>query len=127
MALARIVFDTVDNFRAPGPHDGIGRLWMRSPGARWPKSILAWQDGRVVQKVSPTDYEIGATPANGQAVPINPDPPDAVFLGGHNYDIDVTSWEYAVLLAAGVTFEGDTPVTPPEGVDLYTDAYLANY
>ena len=119
MALARIVFDTVDNFRAPGPHDGIGRLWMRSPGARWPKSILAWQDGRVVQQGSPTAYEIGTTPANGQAVPINPDPPDAVFLGGHNYDIDVTSWEYAVLAAAGIGF------SDPSGV--YTPTYSPTY
>lgn len=122
MTLARIVFDTQENFRAPGPHDGIGRLWMRSPGARWPKSILAWQDGRVVQKASPTDYEIGATPANVQAVPLNPDPPDAVFLGGHEYLIDTTSWEYDVLHDAGVTLE---PLAPLDDtfIDIFTESF----
>lgn len=120
MALMRLVFETVENFRAPGPHDGIGRLWMRLPTARWPKSILVWQDGRVVQKVSPSDYELGTAMANDQAIPVNPDPPDEVYLGGHEYLIDVASWQYPVLVAAGVTLE---PQYGDEFIDTFTETF----
>jgi len=119
MANVRIVFNTVDNLRATANPDGIGRLWMRLPTAPWPKSILLWQDGRVVEKTNPTDYDLGTTMANDQAVPVNPDPPDAFYLGGHDYIIDDASWQAIALAAAGITLADAANVYP----DVYTPTY----
>lgn len=91
---------------APGSFVGVSRPWHRRAvtSPRWPglwprlryprvqRGILLWQDGRVQVVESWDDHDLFYSA-------------DDQILGGYVFVTDDSSWQYAVLTAAGYTFE----------------------
>lgn len=81
----------------PRHRRAITRPWWPGlwPRLKWPqieRGILLWQDGRVVVVESWDDYALYQDA-------------DDQIAGGHVFETDDTSWQHAVLTAAGYTFE----------------------
>lgn len=67
-------------------------LWPRMAVPRVERGILLWQDGRVEVVESWDDYDLYQSA-------------DDRIAGGYIFETDDTSWQYAVLTAAGFAFQ----------------------
>lgn len=102
MTLARMIVKT----DMPGSIDDHDRPFRRSQkGQRWPglwahvrppttmRGILLWRDGRTMIVNNWDDYDLYMSA-------------DDHVGGGYEVVLDTTSWQYAVMVAAGFIFTG---------------------